>query len=107
MDYVVLFDSVTGTVDAMWPRTTSDNITTAAVDEYIMIDGEIVAAGYNVGTGLYVPKLALITDPTEVPSINIGGALEVDSVSSPTDVVEREAGDGGKNPYYPYDEPVE
>ena len=96
-DYVVQYSVATDYVWGMWPRTTSDNISTAIADGDLTIDGvEVISGAWpEVTTDI---AFALITDPTLVLLTLQMGVAEV--TGSGTDVEERT--DGGRNPEYDY-----
>lgn len=98
-DFVVHYHSVTGHVLAMFPRSTSDNISTCEADGYLEVDGVKVIDGIgpNYSSDL---SLAVVTDPTATDEPIIPGVFEVDDTTTPTDVDFRT--DSGRNPDYDF-----
>jgi len=84
-DFAVLYNATTGEVIGMWARTTSDNISTFLADDKLTVDGVDVSVGFSDSEATVAA--VLVTDPTQTDTEIGMRTFEVDSVSTPTDVV--------------------
>ena len=98
-NYVVQYSNVTGRVQAMFLKASSDNIATYEADGFLEVDGVKVINGIGPGYGADM-RFAVIASPTVVETRIVSNVLEVNDPVLPTDLAYRE--DEGRNPEFDF-----
>ena len=97
VQYVAIYNSVTGYIIGLWAFSETENTATAVADGELILDGTQVASFQDgIPKGLFI----VLSAPSYRDTSAGPGVYEVDDPATPTDVAERS--DGDRDPYYPF-----